>query len=94
VGLRRSFLFGFLSALILIAGCAGFTYHYYGLSEVDYDHGMLLGPKAKDDLPFSKCAPNAQSKNPCVVMFTKDFYALRLDYEDLKNRLVACEKEK
>jgi hypothetical protein len=93
MGLKRAFIFGFLAALILIAGCAGFSYRYYGLSEVVYDHGNLLGPKPKDDLPFSKCAPNAQTKNPCVVMFTKDFYNLRLDYDDTKNRLIDCEKK-
>jgi hypothetical protein len=93
VGLKRAFIFGFLSALFLL-GCAGFSYRYYGVSEVDYEHGTLLGPKPKDDLPFSKCAPSAQTQHPCVVMFTTEFYALRQDYDDLKNRLIACEKAK
>lgn len=75
----------------MIVGCAGFSYRYYGISEVDYDHGILLGPKPVDDLPFSKCAPNTESKNPCVVMFAKEFFAFKQDYEDVKMRLKECE---
>lgn len=89
----NKFHVGFLFALLLIVGCAAFPFHYYGLSEVDYEHGTLLGPKSTDDLPFSKCAPNGQTKNPCVVMFVKDFFAWRQDYEDVKNKLIACEKK-
>lgn len=91
MGLRTSFLMGFAGALLL-AGCAGFSYHYYGLADVEYDHGNLLGPKPKDDLPFSKCAPNGESKHPCVIMFTKDFMAFKLDYEDTKQKLSDCQK--
>lgn len=88
---KKGFILGFVSALVL-AGCAGFSYRYYGLAEVDYEHGTLLGPKEKDDLPFSKCGPNGESKHPCVVMFTKDFMSFKQDYEDTKQKLVACEK--
>ena len=82
-----------LILFLLLLGCAGFSYRYYGLSEVDYSHGVLLGPKEKDDLPFSKCAPNGESKHPCVVMLTKDFFAFKLDYEDVSSRLIDCEKK-
>lgn len=61
------------------------------MSEVNYSQGLLLGPKASDDLPFSKCQPSAAIQNPCVVMFSKDFFALKQDYEDIKAKLVACE---
>lgn len=87
----RAYLFGFLWCLILV-GCAGFAYHYYGLDGVVYEHGMLLGPKPKDDLPFSKCAPNAETAHPCVVMFAKDFFAFKQDYEDTKQKLKECQK--
>src|SRR4051812_31247831 len=60
---KGPFIAGFLSC-VLIMGCAGMSYKYYGLADVVYDHGTLLGPKEKDDLPFSKCAPNGESKNP------------------------------
>jgi len=82
-----------LILFLVLLGCAGFSYHYYGLSEVDYSHGNLLGPKEKDDLPFSKCAPNGESNHPCVVMFAKDFFAFKQDYEDLKVKLTECEKK-
>lgn len=89
---KHGFILGFAGALLL-AGCAGFTYRYYGLAEVNYEKGVLLGPKEKDDLPFSKCAPSDQIKNPCVVMFAKEFFAFKQDYEDVKARLIACEKQ-
>jgi hypothetical protein len=90
MGLNRYFYLGFIVCLFLV-GCVGFTYHFYGLSEVIYDRGMLLGPNSKDDVPFSKCAPSADSRHPCVVMFTKDFFAFKQDYEDTQMRLKACE---
>lgn len=86
-----------ISVLMLLAvliGCAAFNYRYYGLGQVVYEHGMLLGPKPKDDLPFSQCAPNATTQHPCVVLFTKDFFAFKQDYEDLQIRLSDCEKAK
>jgi hypothetical protein len=92
VGLDR-FLVGFLFALFLVSCAgAGFSYHYYGLSQVSFANGKLLGPTEQDDLPFSKCSPEVDSKNPCVVMFAKDFFSLKQDYEDSKMRLADCEK--
>lgn len=91
VGRRLSFLTGFIFCFLLM-GCAGFAYHFYGMESVDYSHGVLLGPKASDDLPFSTCEPNAASKHPCVVMMTKDFYALKLDFEDTQQKLKECQK--
>lgn len=93
MGLRKSFLAGFITCLISFAGCAAFSFRYYGLADVVYEHGTLLGPKEKDDLPFSKCSPNAESKHPCVVMFTKEFMAFKLDYEDTKQKLIDCQKK-
>ena len=88
--LTRCFWLGVLCAVMLL-GCAGISFRYYGLSQVIYEHGKLLGPKPKDDLPFSKCQPNAQSKNPCVVMFAPEFFSLKKDYEDTKQKLKECE---
>lgn len=79
---------------MMLLGCTAFAYRYYGLADVSYEQGTLLGPKEKDDLPFSKCEPSAQVKHPCVVMFTKDFIAFKQDYEDVKTKLQICEKQK
>lgn len=76
----------------LLIACSGFSYKYYGMKDVSYEQGVLLGPNEKDDLPFSKCTPNTQTQYPCVVLFAKDFFAMKQDYEDTKNRLSACEK--
>lgn len=73
--------------------CSALSFHYYGLSGASYDNGVLLGPTEKDDLPFSKCAPTTSVKNPCVVLFVADFYALKQEYEDTKQKLVECEKK-
>ncbi len=89
--LKNRLYLGLICTLAL-AGCAGFTYRYYGLADVGYEHGTLLGPSEKDDLPFSKCAPNAESKHPCVIMFTKEYMAFKQDYLDTQAKLIACEK--
>ena len=93
MGLNRNFILGFISCLFFV-GCAAFSFRYYGLADVVYEHGTLLGPKAKDDLPFSKCQPNGTTKHPCVVMFTADFFSLKQDYEDTKQKLIDCQKGK
>ncbi len=77
-----------LASYCLLVSCAGFSYHYYGLDQVSYDHGVLLGPTPHDDIPFSKCSPRE-----CVVMFAKDFFAFKQDYQDSKNKLIECEKK-
>ena len=87
---RIQFLLGMLFALLMI-GCAGFAYRYYGMSGVFYQNGVLLGPKPSDDLPFERCAPTATSRNPCVVMFANEFFSLKTDYETTKRRLSECE---
>jgi len=90
---RQGLLVGFLFS-VLLSACAGFSYRFYGLDRVDYEQGTLTGPKPKNDLPFSSCAPNAQFKNPCVVMFAPEFFNLKADYEDTKIRLTECERGK
>lgn len=88
---KHSYLLGLASAFIL-AGCAGFSIHYYGLQGVNYNDGVLLGPKPKDDLPFSKCAPIGNEAQPCIVMFSQEFFALKQDYLDTKQKLKDCQK--
>lgn len=87
------FIAGFFACLLLL-GCTSFAYRYYGLAGVSYSQGTLLGPKERDDLPFNHCAPNDQTQHPCVIMFAKDFFAFKQEYEDLRVKLKACEKEK
>lgn len=73
----------------LLAGCAAasFSYKYYGMQIASYD-GKLLGVKPEDDKDFTIC-----KDNQCVVMLTNDFFALKQDYMDLQNKLIACQKE-
>lgn len=78
---------------VLVSACAAvaFPYKYYQLLIVSYD-GTLRGPTATDDLNFKVCAPTAADRNPCAVMLTKDFMALKLDYLQTKTDLIACQK--
>ena len=90
---RFVFALGILAGLAL-SGCAGFAFRYYGLDGVSYADGVLLGPKPENDLPFSSCAPTDAVKRPCVVMFAKEFFAFKADYQDTKDKLKQCEGPK
>lgn len=67
-----------------------FPYKYYGLGLPDYD-GLLLGPDASKDLPFTLCAPDEASKGKCVVLFTDEFQAMRTERLRLKEQLKECQ---
>lgn len=89
MGLKH-FSLGLLLGIVLI-GCAGFSYRYYGLDLPSYD-GTLLGPEPKDDIDFKRCMPDDFDKNKCVVMLHEDAMRLKQDYLDTKDKLKACEK--
>lgn len=90
--LDRRFFGGALFSL-MVCSCAGFAYHYYGMDGVSYKDGVLLGPNPKDDIPFTRCEPSSNDKHPCVVMFAKEFFALKLDYMDTQTKLSDCQKQ-
>lgn len=90
----KGFVWGFLCCLLFLCGCAGWSYKYYGLSGVDYSRGILLGDKPANDLPFTTCEPNASTKNPCVILKADEFFKLKLDYEDTKQKLQDCQAGK
>ncbi len=91
--LDKRFCGGALFSLC-VCSCAGFAYHYYGIDGVSYKDGTLLGPTPKDDIPFSSCEPTAADKHPCVIMFAKEFFALKQDYQDTQTKLSDCEASK
>lgn len=84
-----------LFIVFLVVACAGltFSYKYYGLQVAHYDDGKLLGPKPTDDLAFAVCEPTAVNKAPCVVMLSNDFFNLKKDYLDAKQKLIDCESQ-
>lgn len=88
---KKSFLLGMGFSFLLI-GCAGisFPYRYYGIGGADYV-GNLLGPQAKDDLPFVACAPDQANQGKCVVMFSDAFFKLKQEYLDTKQKLIECQ---
>lgn len=87
----RPILFGIVLGVLLM-GCAGFGYRYYGLEGVRYSDGKLLGEEEKDDLPFEYCQPTAGNARPCVVMFTDEFFRLKQDLLDTRSKLKDCQK--
>jgi hypothetical protein len=85
---------GLLLACVLgLLGCGTtFNYRYYGL-EADSYGGKLLGPKPKDDIPFSVCAPDEHDKGKCAVILRAELEKLMRDYADMRERLKACEEK-
>lgn len=88
---KKAFALGILSGILLV-GCAGMGIKYYGMAGVVYDHGMLLAPRASDDIPFSSCSPSASLRQPCIVMMSQDFFALKQDYLDTQQKLSDCQR--
>lgn len=75
---------------LLLVGCMGFSYRYYGLSIASYS-GTLLGPREQDDKSFFTCEPTSDNKSPCTVMYSSEFQQLKTDYLDIQSQLVACQ---
>lgn len=86
---RKHLSIGLLCLLPLVA-CSSFPYKYYGMELPSYE-GTLLGPEPEDDLPFKECAPDEITKGKCVVMFIAEFELLKMELEELRARLKACE---
>lgn len=87
----KSLVCGIAIGVLLMAGCgATFTYRYFGLAPMSYD-GMLLGPTASQDIPFSACAPKPGVARPCVVVFASEWFRLKADYQSLVESLKSCQ---
>lgn len=87
-----SILLGVLIGVTLSACATGFPYKYYTLDAISFE-GWLRGPKPADDITLERCKPTAEDKAPCVVMFTKDVYRLRADYEQMEFELDQCQRD-
>lgn len=91
---KRQFALGLLLG-ILVVGCAGFGYKYYGIEIPDgcYKDGKLLGPKESDDRPLEVCKPDEQNKGKCTVMLTDEFDRLASDYTSCTIKLKDCQRD-
>lgn len=89
MGSLRSFLFGFGSAVFLVA-CVGaqFPYRYY---PYDIDHHRLVGPTPEEDLDDVVCHETVTSKQPCTVVMTPEFSRIKADDLKCHNDLAACQ---
>lgn len=87
----KHFILGLLAG-ILFFGCAGVTFPYkYYKPELTSWEGTLFGAKPSDDLDGSVCAPDSQTDGKCVVMLRDEFFKMKLEFEDLEQRLISCE---
>lgn len=89
--MKRQFAIGVLLGLSL-AACAGatFPYKYYGIDLVGQ---KLHGPTVNDDLDLTVCDATSIDKSPCTAMMSDAFRALKQDYMDTQNALVACQHQ-
>lgn len=86
--------YGALILILAFVSCASaFPYKWYGLSLPSYDQGSLLGEEEEDDLPMSVCEPDAEGVGQCSVMLIHEFEKLRLEYDQLKEDLQACQEQ-
>ena len=76
---------------VLLAGCASatFPYKYY---YVDGVTSPLLGHEPKDDLPAATCNKDALGNHTCTVMLKSEYEAMILDYLDLQDKLIQCQR--
>lgn len=79
-----------------VHGCASIAldipYPYYMPESPSYS-GKLIAIKEANDTDFKRCAPDANEKGKCVVMFTRDFYALKADYLQTRRELNDCQQK-
>lgn len=84
MGIKKTLVF-----FILLLGCTSSAQiTSYGL---DYVNGGLLASKPENDKPLAVCAPNAQAKFPCRVIFVDEEMRVRSYIKDLENKIRACE---
>jgi hypothetical protein len=90
LAVKKQFLLGILMGMGLMA-CTGatFPYKYYG---VDLKDEKLLGPTPADDLSLLECLPTATDASPCTAMMTSVAMAMKQDYIQTKNDLIACQQ--
>lgn len=77
---------------LALAACTSSADLYYGLEVPKDVRGTLLGATEEDDVPLTECYARPGKKSPCVVMFSSEFFKLRRDYLEMKERLKACER--
>jgi hypothetical protein len=82
----KALLQGVGLGLVLVA-CSSFSYKWY---VIDNSSARYNGPTAVDDLPFSRC-DKVNGEYQCVMLTIDEFTRLRLDYDNIKKRLVSCE---
>lgn len=80
-----------LTACLLSCASFAFNYRYY---ELDVANGMLIGDKPEHDEPIAVCSPIPNDKFPCFVVKGTEWFKIKRDYEELSQRLKACETAK
>lgn len=88
----KSFIVGIICGVLLLScASAAISYNYYGLAADSYD-GKLLGVDESKDLPLSICEPDAKVKGKCVVMLKAEFFKMKSDLDQTREKLISCER--
>lgn len=83
--------------MLLAYACSSdtpYNYYYMDVSNVDRQElgkSLLIAKKKEDDIDLTECLPMNTNKQPCVVLFSTEYFKALRDLEDLKARLKACE---
>lgn len=80
-------------ALSACAAPVEFLYPHYGMDFSATCGGQLLAKDPVGDLPLAAtCAPTDVEKGKCIVMLRSDFYKMKEDYLDTKQKLIDLQK--
>lgn len=91
MGLRTIFILCLFS-LIACGATAKFPFRAYGLMPNSFE-GRLISPTTPNgDLDLKECEPDAKVKGKCLVLLREEFFKLKADYLDIKQKLLDLQK--
>jgi hypothetical protein len=91
MGLKQIGLSVVLTACLLSCASFAFNYRYHAL---DLPNSKLIGDVPEHDEEMAVCNPIADNKFPCFVVKSTEWFKIKRDYEELSQRLKACETGK
>lgn len=87
-------VFSLVLSGILLVSCATpqFPFKYYKPKLYSWQ-GELWGPTERDDLPAVVCDETVQKRSACVIMMADEFFLLKENYLDIREKLNTCERK-
>lgn len=82
-----------LFAVLSCGATAKFPFRAYGLLPNSFE-GKLISPTTPNgDLDLNDCKPDDKVKGKCLVMLREEFFKLKSDYLDIKQKLLDLQKK-